>query len=127
MSDLLNFAKNIPDWMNKSFFERVIRHSEEDPQGEVVDFIVGAGSKPGDNFASSIFSAKINFKSVKTNGDVKSISVIIKTQMISAIENYDFLNTLPFFETEMDMYGRVLPEIQSLWLSIGDDDILCPK
>lgn len=126
--DALNFAKVVPSWMEQTFFEKVVREMEKDQNAKVENFTVSAGSKPGDNFASSIFRGKIEFKSKFTQGKSKFISVIIKTQIMGGFEGmHDFLRESPMFRNEMDMYSRVLPEIKSLWLSVGDKDLLCPK
>lgn len=123
-----NFAKTSPDWMNQSFFEKVIRQSEKDPKAEVLGFDISAGSKPGDNFASSVFRASISFKSKYTKNDSKTISVIIKTELVETIPGLqDFAKESPLFRNEIEMYDKVLPEIQSLWLSVDDADTLCPK
>lgn len=129
MSDLFSFSQNIPSWIDQRFFEKIVQHMENDSEARVCDFNINAGSKLGDNFASLIFRSTITFESKFTDGKEKSISVIIKTQMASALgeEQYDFLSESPLFQTEMDMYSKVLPEIQSLWLSAGDKDLLCPK
>lgn len=126
--DAFNFAKTVPSWMDKKFFEKVVREMEKDQQAQVQEFNVTAGSKPGDNFASSIFRGVINFKSKFTEDNIKSISIIIKTQILGGFDGmHDFLRESPMFRNEMEMYGKVLPEIQSLWLSVGEKDLLCPK
>lgn len=124
MSELFNSARTIPDWMNQSFFERVIRHVEKDPKAEVFDIEIGAACKPGNNFASSIFRVKITFKS-KFTKEAKTISTIVKIQPTHALiegvtENWIFRN-------EMEMFDKVLPEVQALWLSVDDKSLLCPK
>lgn len=114
--------------MDQSFFEKVVRHMEKDAQAQVEEFSVAAGSKPGDNFASSLFRASITFTSKFTQQKKKIISVIIKTEMMQPMESMaDFIKDSPLFRNEMEMYGTVLPEIQSLWLSVGEKDILCPR
>lgn len=123
--DMFNFAKNPPKWMDQSFFEKVIRQTEKDPKAQVENFNLSAGSKPGDNFSSSLFRGLITFKSKYTKNESKTLSVIIKVQMSNT--EFDFLKDSPMFRNEMEMYGKVLPEIQSLWLSACDKNILCPK
>lgn len=114
--------------MDQSFFEKVIRHNEKDPKAEVLGFDISAGSKPGDNFASSVFRASISFRSKFTKTDSKTLSVIIKTELVETIPGLqDFAKESPLFRNEIEMYDKVLPEIQSLWLSVDDADILCPK
>lgn len=127
--DMLNFAKTTPPWMNQSFFEKVIRHREHDPQAQVEEFTVGAGTKPGDNFASALFRGVITYKSKFTKNASQSISLIIKTEIVTALGDghANFIKDSPLFRNEIEMYGKVLPQIQSLWLSVGDNDLLCPK
>lgn len=126
--DAFNFAKTVPSWMDQSFFEKVVKEMEKDQQAQVQEFSVTAGSKPGDNFASSIFRGAISFSSKFTGGKTKSISVIIKTEIVGGFEGmHDFLRESPMFRNEMEMYGKVLPEIQSLWFSVGEKDLLSPK
>lgn len=127
--DTLNFAKTPPTWMDQSFFEKVIRQTEKDPKAQVQDFSLAAGSKPGDNFGSSLFRGLITFHSKYTRNESKTVSVIIKAQMESGISGAhdEFLKISPLFRNEMEMYGKVLPEIQSLWQTAGYKDILCPK
>lgn len=127
--DALNFSKVVPEWMNKEFFEKVVRQMEKDPKAVVEDLQVGEGSKPGENFGSSLYRAVITFKS-KFTKDPKTISTIIKVKLTVPPEFADmqeFIDESPLFRNEMEMYGKVLPEIQSLWLSMGDNDMLCPK
>lgn len=126
--DAFNFAKVAPEWMDKNFFEKVIRHKENDPQAQVLEFSVSAGSKPGDNFASSLFRATITFQSKFTQNQPKVISVIIKIEIMQPLEVMeDLFKDSPLFRNEMEMYGKVLPEIQSLWKSVGDKELLCPR
>lgn len=125
---MFNFAKAAPAWMDQSFFEKVIRQMEADPKAELQEFVVSAGSKPGDNFASSIFRGSITFKSKFTKAESKVVSVIIKTEMLEALPGLkEFVAESPLFRNEMEMYDKVLPEIQSLWLSVNDNDSLCPQ
>lgn len=85
--------------------------------------------QPGDNFASSLFRVTISFKSKFTKGETKTLSLIVKVQMTTGLEgaHMDFLKDSPLFRNEMEMYGKILPDIQSLWLSVGDKDLLFPK
>lgn len=126
----LDFAKTVPKWMNQSYFENVVRHMENDSAAEVEDFTLSSGSKLGDHYGSSIFCATINFKSKFTDGKSKKLSVIIKTQMIDGNydeKNFKLLTESPLFRIEMAVFGKVLPEVQSLWEAVGDDESLSPR
>lgn len=126
---MVNFAKTVPLWMDHSFFEKVIKFMESDVQAKVLDFVVTAGSKPGDNFASSVFRGVITFKSKFTKSEAKIISLIIKTQLMRDASSVfpDLMKGAPLFRIETDMYCNVLPEIKKLWELAGYEDILCPK
>lgn len=126
---LFDLAGVVPEYLNQGFFERVIRHSEKDAQAKVASFEIKPASKPGENFASAVFRASITFTSKYTKVE-KTISVIIKAKPIlgPGMEHYAaILDKAPFFQNEMALYGKILPDIQSLLLSVGDKDILSPK
>ena len=123
MGDLLKLAVNPhPEWMDKSFFEKVVRHVEKDPQASVEEFNVVAGSKPGDNFASSVYLASISLRSKFTKNEVKTISVFIKVNSQATM-----MQNSSLFRNEMEMFDKILPEIESLWAVAGYKELLCPK
>jgi hypothetical protein len=129
----MHLAKIIPEWINQSFFEKVIRQMEKDQQASVFNFDIAAVSNFEENFASAVFRASITFKSkyTKTDKTDKTISVIIKTKPSLGPEyNTEYaalLKSAPFSRNEMELYDKILPDIQSLLLSAGDKDILSPK
>lgn len=110
--------------MDQSFFEKVVRQMEDDPQAQVKCYDVTSGAKPGENFASAIFRALITFSS-KSN-DAKTISTIIKVQLELPPEMAHMVNPVSF-RNEMEMYDKVLPAVQSVWSAAGSKEILCPK
>lgn len=125
----VNLSAIIPDFLDEKFFDKVIRHAEKDSNAKVSEFTIDAAGKPGENFASAIFRSKITFKS-KFAKDGKTISVIIKVKPILQGEFAawaEIIEKSPFFRIEMDFYGKILPEIQSLLSAAGDNDILSPK
>lgn len=126
---LFDLSGVVPEYLNQTFFEKVIRHSEKDAQAKVVSFDIKPASKPGENFASAVFRASITFTSKYAKTE-KTISVIIKSKPIlpPGMEQWAaILDKAPFFSTEMALYGKILPDIQSLLLSAGDKDVLSPK
>jgi hypothetical protein len=127
--EALNFAKSVPDYLDEKYFDKVVRHIEKDPNAKVSTFEVSQGSAPGQNFGSALYKGKITFKS-KYSKDEKTISVIIKAKPIIGPELSEWAEMAensPLFRTEMEMYGKVLPEMQSLLISAGDKDLLSPK
>lgn len=125
MEALISLAQIPPPWLDKAFFEKVVKVKENDPEAVVEEFNVTPGSKPGDNFASAIFRVSIKFKSKHTDG-TKTISTVLKVQPNYPPEMAHLQNNL-IFKNETEMYGKVLPEILELWKAAGDVDALCPK
>lgn len=124
---MMDLAAVVPDFLDEKLFNKIVAQVEKD--AKVTSFEVSQGSKPGQNFGSAIFRVKIAFKSKYTQDD-KTISVIIKVKPVLGPEMAawsEIIEKSPFFRNEMNMYGKVLPDIQSLLLSAGDKDILSPK
>lgn len=125
----LNLAAVTPEFLDRQFFERVVRHMEKDENAKVSRFELAPAAKPGENFASALFRASITFQSKYSRGE-KTISVIVKTRPVLGPEMAAYaavLDESPFFRNEMAMYGKVLPDIHSLLLSAGDKDVLSPR
>mgnify|MGYP002655305108 CR=1 FL=1 len=126
---MVDLTKNIPDWLDQIFFEKVVRQMEKDANAKVLNFDIAPAQKAGENFASAVFRGKITFTS-KYAKEAKTISVIIKVKPVLGPEMAyyaEILDRSPFFPNEMALYGKILPDIQSLLLSAGDKDILSPK
>lgn len=126
---MVDLAAIVPDFLDEKLFNKVVAQVEKDPNAKVSSFEISPGSKPGQNFGSAIFRAKLTFKSKYAKED-KTISVIIKVKPILGPEMAawtEIIEKAPFFRIEMSLYGKVLPDIQSLLLSAGDKDILSPK
>lgn len=110
-----------PEWLNQSFFERVIKHYVKDNTAEVKKFVIQSGSQLGENFASSILRASINYIHESV---AKSISVIVKTM---PAEDGGDVDAKRLFMTEMKMYGETLTRINRLLLNTYDDIKLFPR
>lgn len=125
-----DLTKIIPEWINEiSFFDKIIRHKENDQNAKVISFDITPASKAGENFASAIFRSKVIYSSKYSMGE-KAISLIIKTKPVLGPELASFseiYDKSPFFRIEMAMYGNILPDIQSLLSTANDKEILSPR
>lgn len=124
----MNLAEVIPTFMDQGFFDKVVRQMENDPYAKVSSFELEPVMKAGVNFASAVFRGLITFTSKYTKEE-KTISVIIKTKPVLGEEMTayaEILDKATFFRNEMEMYGKILPDIHSLLSSAGDKDILSP-
>ena len=94
---------------------------------KVFELIVGPGSKPGENFGSSLYRAFVEYTSKYTQ-DKTQLSLIIKIRPDLSAWPVNYLEHAPdLFKTEMSMYARVLPQIQSLLLSVDDKCMMFPQ
>ena len=109
------------EWLNKAFFEKVIKHSFSDDAAEVTEFAIQSGSKAGENFASDLLRASINYTTPDSNP--KSISVIIKL-LPSREEGID---SKRLFTTEKKMYSETLIDINRVLLNAYDTMKLFPR
>uniref|UniRef100_A0A182JZS2 CHK domain-containing protein n=1 Tax=Anopheles christyi TaxID=43041 RepID=A0A182JZS2_9DIPT len=108
-----------PGWMNRSFFEKVLRHSERNSALTVEDFRILPGTKPGDHFASIIFRAL-----VRHSGSAEEVSLIVKTLPAEEGLKKDILKDGYVFETETLMYTVIVPAMHRLLQSVGDQTVL---
>lgn len=94
---------------------------------KVSELNVGPSSKPGENFGSSLYRAFVEYTSKYTTGTAH-LSLIVKIKPDLSAWPVDYIEHLPdLFKTEMAMYGRVLPQIQSLLLSVDDKSSMFPQ
>jgi len=114
--------KQHPEWLNKSFIEKVIRLHTKDEKARVSEFAIQSGSKPGESFASDLLRASINYA---TGAVSKSISVMVKMMPTSG-EGGD-IDGGRLFRTEMKMYSDTLIAINRLILNAHGSMKLFPR
>lgn len=112
---------NRPEWLDKSFLEKVIRHHMKDDDAKVETFAIQSGSQAGENFASDLFRASINYS---TESEAGSMSVIVKVMPSRSDGDIDGRR---LFMTEMKMYGETLIDINRVFLDAHDDIKLFPR
>lgn len=110
-----------PEWLNKTFIGKVIKHYVKDSKAEVREFVIQSGSKPGESFGSNLLRASINYTHESVT---KSISVIVKTMPSSEGGDIDGKR---LFMTEMKMYGETLIDINRVLHKADDDTKLFPR
>jgi len=67
---------DVPNWLNSSFFETVLRSGGYGPNVTVTSSEIGRATAAGDNYASDIFRAKLQ---VILDGRRSAISLIVKS------------------------------------------------
>lgn len=116
MEAFLKAAKiNYPSHLDQKCFEKAIQSYKRDPSAKVLDFTLEPGSNYGDNFGSHVYRSKIKFTSKNVKGE-NEITVIIKTlgDSMGTTPGFEREKYLKVFETEIEMYEKVLTEIENL-------------
>lgn len=107
-----------PDWIDKSFLQKVLRSYKRDETVEVLNFSFKAGF--AGHFASEMFRSKIEFKSTKyPKPELETLDVVIKAQPVGNSLAAQIASGGPLFETEARMYGETLPAIHQLFEQSG--------
>lgn len=118
-------SKTAPEWLDKDFFSRVIRHYTRDEEAILRNFSIRSGAKAGESFASDLFRVTINYAAVTSSSQPEeSISVMVKT--LPENEDGD-IGAKRMFLNEMKMYGEILPDIKRVVQEAYGDLKLFPR
>ncbi|XP_022221028.2 uncharacterized protein LOC111073148 isoform X1 [Drosophila obscura] len=107
-----------PEWLNADFIGEILSTSEEAPELKVTDLKISPASAQGDHYASVMFRTQVEYT---TRKGVFTKPLIIKTMPEQEGHKKDMLSESHFFETEIGMYSKVLPEFQRILKQAGDD------
>ncbi|EDW84840.1 uncharacterized protein Dwil_GK12931 [Drosophila willistoni] len=106
-----------PEWLNAQFIAKVLSKYENESQLEVLDLKISPASAKGDHYASVMFRTSVEYKTGKGKF---SKSLIVKTMPEQDGHKKDMLNESHLFETEIGMYGDVLPKFEKILQEVGD-------
>lgn len=118
MGDVFDLSRNIPEFLNKTFFEKILKDVK------ILDFLVGTASKPGDNFVGAVYRVTLGTENGTKQFVVKAPSTSGHETLHSYLSN-DFVDDL--FKCEIKMYEDVLPKVINLWNGAGYKERWCPQ
>ncbi|XP_067011170.1 uncharacterized protein [Anabrus simplex] len=115
-----------PDWMDKSFFQTALRSGYQDTSLQVISVNSESGATVGDNFCSNIYRVTVEVQ--RENAQYEKRSLIVKCQPRGGIIE-ELVFGADYFNTEIQMYTRILPEMQHILskVSFGDERMFCTK
>lgn len=114
-----------PEWMSRDYLEKVLRELENDPSMKLLEYNIASATKPGDNFASIALRLRTTYTFVK-EGRQKSKSFIVKVEPYEEGFKKDILSDTVLFETETQIYTKILPEMQQLIKEVDCEEIIAP-
>nr|XP_036219450.1 uncharacterized protein LOC106618104 [Bactrocera oleae] len=111
-----------PVWLNDEFFTKVLLSFETDAKKlQLLKTELSPATLKGDHYASVMFRAIVEYE---CDGRHKTKKMIMKTMPSADGHKKDMFEESTIFETEIDMYTRVIPRFEQILRDIGDDTIL---
>uniref|UniRef100_A0AAG5CV22 CHK kinase-like domain-containing protein n=1 Tax=Anopheles atroparvus TaxID=41427 RepID=A0AAG5CV22_ANOAO len=108
-----------PAWLNDEFFVHVIREFAHDQAITLAAKCqIRPGTKAGDHFASVMYRTTVRYR---TAGGEQSLDLIMKLKPATEGFKKDLLDGEDFFDREMRIYKEVLPEVDRMLRSIGEE------
>lgn len=109
----------------KNYFESLLRHDRSDFTIRVTNVRNQLAVGKGENYASQLQRITVDFESAD-NG-LQSANLIAKFDLQDAGKIGELTNEFDVFRKEIECYTRLLPNVETLLRSIGDDSVLAPK
>ncbi|KAL5291260.1 hypothetical protein ACFFRR_010582 [Megaselia abdita] len=114
-----------PEWMNKEFFEKILRETDNDDSIKVQEVQMKPGSAKGDHYGSIMFRAIINYECKNSKNQEKSL--IVKTMPFVDGPKKEMLQGMNIFDIEIKMYNEIIPKFQKILKDSGDNTELGGK
>ncbi|XP_037817354.1 uncharacterized protein LOC119607484 [Lucilia sericata] len=115
-----------PEYLTKEYVERILKKYFQDITLKVLDMEIAPATAKGESFCSIMTRVKISYK-IEREKVAKRVNFIVK----STYENNPYLSGVlrqyDVYNTEMQMYETVLPQLQQMLYEIGDTDQLCAR
>lgn len=112
-------------WITPAFVQKVIENAEPNKCIAVKSFGVSFAFKNGENFSSHMIALEVNF-TTRSDGIAEQrdflIKIAIQTDEIAMV-NKECHN----YETEIEMYTKILPAVENCFNSIGINDRIAPR
>lgn len=109
----------------KDYFESLLQKDRSDKTIQVSSVRTQLAVKKGENYASQLQRITVEFESADQG--LQSVSLIAKFDLKHDNKLGDIMNEFDIFRKEIECYTKLLPSVEKLLRSIGDDSILAPK
>lgn len=117
----INFREHF-SWLNKNTFETILRRDRRNDDIQVIDLVIKEALAKGENNCSQMLRVTTKFN----DGTKDAVErFIVKGMLIHGIPT--IIEEMNLFEKEIHIYEDVLPTVQQLLQSIGDDSELSAK
>ncbi|CAH1709563.1 unnamed protein product [Chironomus riparius] len=109
-----NKVEEVPEYLNSALLTKAIQSFKNDETIELIKFEINPAFS--EHYASKMYRSKMEFKSTKyPQSENEVLNVVIKTKPVNDPMLDMVLSGGPLFETEMEMYEKVLPGMHQLY------------
>lgn len=116
-----NICSEYP-WLNEALFERILQREWANGNIRVIDLVVKSALGKGENYTSQMLRVRVNCQDgLRT----RSAAFIVKAPLNNGMN--DVIAELGLFRKEIENYEKVLPAVQAILLSIGDEPLISGK
>lgn len=124
MSEQLKIFEQFP-WITSTFVQKVVENAEPNKCIVVKSFDVSFAFKKGENFSSHMITLAVQFTNQSDCIEEQRnflIKIAIQTEGIAKI-NEECFN----YETEIEIYTKILPAVENCFRSVGIFDRIAPR
>lgn len=113
-------------WITFDLIENLIKTIKEDNGFELKTFIVHNADGKAENFCSNIVGLSATFYHGSDTSIEQTQNFIVKSSI--EVDDFDLLNDeVAYLPKETIVYNKILPAVEKLLLSIGDETRIAPK
>ncbi|XP_017018492.1 uncharacterized protein CHKov2 [Drosophila kikkawai] len=99
----------IPEWVNQQLFHGLLEQNIKNFKA-IVKFVPGAAISKGENYLTIVL--RIHIEMQLKDDSTKDVSYILKIPLVPNGQDHDFHD---MFTTELDMYDRLIPELEAMY------------
>lgn len=126
MSESLTDLSQYYPWLNNEFFEQILGNENPTANISVESVHIKPALNHGENYASQMIRATVQYFINENFDDVQEIRFVIKALVINEAMAR-ITKEFKMFDREVIVYQHIMPEVEKLLESIGDDTKLSPK
>ena len=121
MSDTIN--SDTPKFITQEYIENILKNYFQDSTLQVTEINASPASAKGESYCSVMTRLRVKYK-VKRSADSKQITFLVKSTEDNDSISTSILKKYDVYNTEMEMYETVFPQLHQLLRAIGDKEQL---
>lgn len=118
-----NFTELYP-WITNKFFQKILQSDQNNNNIKVQSILIKAALGKGENYTSQMLRVKVTYTTDTTTTNEYSfvVKATVPNPEVAAI-----FKEMGLFKIEVSVYQNILPKVEKLLKSIGDNTQLSAK